>query len=432
MHAHRCLFIALCLISGSALAAQKPEAKKPLKKVAKPLTTSKELSNKNPQQIKEQIAILKARLAKMDNSGNEPQTTNKWYQHFALSALVNVDGAYHTRPYFGVGNRETATSQFFGLGTANIAGSAHFGNWLSGRVSVLYQNSKSPAVRNSDTYIGAYKHVVFDQAYITLANFARTPYFFRIGQEYAPFGRYQRYPMTNTLPQVLSQTNAPIAQFGFVTENGFYGSLYALNGVHKFNRSKGAHIENGGFTIGFKKMIKQMSFDIGVAYLINMSDVDAIRTIIKDKDGYRDKVPAISAYINVFAGPFEIGVQQVAATKRFDVSEYAYNVSSTVQEGAKPSAGKVNAEYSFLTFTHHSNLNVSYQWSSEAHNTAVDVLPTDPTALPKRRISVTYGVNLVKHLAGYFQVYRDYDYNRNHGGTDKQDNVFMLRMSLMM
>lgn len=389
-------------------------------------------SNSTPAQIKEQIAILKDRLAKMDNNSGQPESHFDWQKYISVTGLVNMDASYFSKPYFGVGNRETKGSSFLDLGTANLAADVHATNWLSGRISVLAQDGQSPAVRNADPYIDANHHVKVDQAFMTIANFAKSPYFLRVGQQYAPFGRYQRYPMVNTLTQTLSQTDAPVAQLGFVTDVGFYGSAYALSGEHKYGDHNTTTIGNGGFNIGVERLVKQMSFDIGMSYIANMNDVDSIRSLVDSRGGYRKRVPGVGAYLNVFSGPFGLGVQMISATKRFNVNDYAYTESAGNLKGAKPLAGDLHADYSFLTMGHHSQAGISYQWSDEAHNDASGVALTDPTVLPRKRISVNYGVNLMKHLAAGIQLYRDYDYKHQHGGTNQQDNVAMLRLSLMM
>ena len=436
MPAKKLLAITLTSLSIAAVAAPTaktaPKTKKQTSAAKAQRAQKADGSNSTPAEIKEQIALLKARLAKMDNNAGEPKAHFNWQKYVSVTGLVNMDASYYSKPYFGAGNRETTSSSFLDLGTANLAASAHFGHWVSGRVSLLSQNGQSPAVRNADPYLDANHHVKVDQAFIPVANFAQTPYFVRVGQQYAPFGRYQRYPLTNTLTQSLSQTDAPIAQLGFVTDAGFYGSAYALSGEHKYGDSNSTNIKNGGFNIGIQRLVKQMSFDIGMSYIANMADVDSIRSLIETQGGYRNRVPGVGGYLNVYAGPFEFGAQVISATQRFSSLQYAYQESSGNLVGAKPSAGDVNAEYSFKTAGHNSQAQVSFQWTSQAHNSATGVNATDPTVLPKKRISVSYGVNLMKHLATSVQLYRDYDYKANHGGTNNHDNVAMLRLSLMM
>jgi hypothetical protein len=428
--------LSTCLLAGLALSSVALANTNTKKTKHAPLNIKKPakktpMTNDTPAALKAKISQLKSELAQMNNNSNQPRGLKSWYRHVRISGLINADASHWTRPNFGQGTHGRSTSNYIDLATANLAASAHFGHWVSGRLSVLYSNGNSPSVKHYNPVQSPNRSIKVDQAYITIANFDKTPYFIQAGQTYLPFGHYRRYPITQTLTQVLSQTNLPAIQLGFVTSNGFYGSFYGLSGETKLHHSNHTSINNGGFSLGYSNMTHPLGFDLGVAYLMNMSDVNSVRHVIKQNKGYTRAVGASSLYMDIYAGPFGFGGRYLMANRRFSVNDYAYNTNTNTKKGARPYAAGLNADYNFKTLHHNSQLRLGYQWSSEAHNSATGVALDDATRLPKKRFVVTYGVNLFKHLATVLQLYRDYDYGKSHGGTGKQDDVATLRLSLM-
>jgi hypothetical protein len=77
------------------------------------------------------------------------------------------------------------------------------------------------SVRSDKGSVFAGGEVSVDEAYITIRDFANTPLYFRAGKMYLPFGVYHNpYPITYSLPQLLSQTRATAVELGFVCNWG--------------------------------------------------------------------------------------------------------------------------------------------------------------------------------------------------------------------
>ena len=352
-----------------------------------------------------------------------------WYKYIRLSGLVNVDASHWSKPYFGQGTYDNSASSYITLSTANLNVDAAFGDWVSAHVGFLYMNGSSPSVVNFNSKQRYNRSVNVEDAYGTIANFSKTPFYFRAGQQYVPFGRYHIYPITQSLTQILSKTNAPALQAGFVTHTGFNGALFALSGESKAG-SNSTTINNYGLSLGYSNFNHAVGYDFGLSYLRNMADIVAMEKIMSDNNGYTRSVGGLGFYGDLYAGPFGFGLRYVMATRRFSPVDYQYTDGSTLK-GAKPSAGGVKADYNFKTFHHNSRVDIGYQWSSQAHNTATGVSPNSVTRLPKSRWLVGYGVNLVSHVALGLQYYQEQDYNKNHGGTNRKNNVVTARVSFM-
>lgn len=383
----------------------------------------------DPAALKAKIAELQTELAEMTHP-SPAQPTADWYKRIHIGGLVSMDVDHWSKPNFGVGPYNHSQSTYLELAPAVLTADAQATNWASGHVGMIYMNGSSPSVRNFSPSKNVNRNLNLEQAYITIGDFSKLPYYLRVGEQYAPFGYYELYPITQSLTQILSEMEEPTIEGGFVSPQGFSGAAYALAGENEINHSDSDSINNFGLHLGYQNFHHPLAYDLGLDYLRNMGDVDSIRQVINHNGGYTKSVPALSAHGDLYFGPFSLGAQYVTATQKFAAKDYEWLNHGRVQ-GAKPSALGVDTGYKFNLKGHRSLLDLGYQYSYYAFNSSPSVVQSSATQLAKYQWLATWGVNVVKNLMTELQFVRSRDYSPAYGGTGHFNNTVTLRLSLV-
>jgi hypothetical protein len=390
-----------------------------------------EQTQNDPTEVKQEVVSLKEQMKENNNIADVPEGRWNWYQHIRLSGLVNVDASYWSKPYFGAATRDKTSSSFLTLSQANLNIDGDFGQWITTHIGLLYSNGSSPSVIQFSPSNNVNRRLNVWDAYGTISDFDRTPFYFRAGLQFVPFGRYQMFPITQSFTQILEATDLPSIQAGFLSKRGFFGSIFVMSGERKSGESNSDQLNNYGASFGYQNYNHPVGYDFGVSFLSNMSNVDSIIPIAKKNNGYAKSVNAVSAFGDIFAGPFSLALRYVTALTRFGAADYQYTRDFTIDSGAKPSAMGITAGYRFKSFRHNSQIDLGYQRTNKAHNTATIIKTTDVTIMPKTRWIVGYGVNLIKHLALELEFYQEHDYPKSNGGTNKKNNVVTARISFL-
>jgi hypothetical protein len=370
----------------------------------------------------ENTKILTKRLAKITQNIDNPWPANfyLWNRKLGISGLLNLDSNYQNNYNF------TREERNFGmLSVAKLNFDLNVTSWLHAHVG-LFGSSE-----NNKYYPAQFKvrRIEADEAYFTITNLSKSPFYFRLGKQYLPFGNYHRYPIFKTLTQQLSETRGCAAQIGYLDFHGIYCSVYAFNGTtHLSNANKrDNNFNNGGIALGYVNLNSPVGFDVGVGYLNNMADVGVIRRDLLN-DYYQDRVGGVSAHLDAITGPFDFAVRYVTAMKRFNLRDFAYQTNSSGNlTGAEPSAAALTAGYAFKTKGHDSKFVLGYQWSGEAYNLSSNA--SNFTRLPRWRISMGYGVEFCPHVILGAEFTRDRDYPVKHGGTNGFNHTVSVRAS---
>lgn len=372
--------------------------------------------------LEEKVNRLEKQLAAITQNRDNPQGSPEWLKIFKLGGLLDIDAYDETKPGFGV--TQTRADKI-SLATAKLNVDANINSWVSGRIGLFFSDT--------DTRYYLYKNastngIQMDDAYAQISNFNVTPFYFRAGQVYLPFGRYHRYPITRTLTQDLTETREVAGEIGFVDKSGFYGAGYAFNGLKRYSYTNRDSINNYGANLGYKNTFHPLVFDLGIGYLNNMVDVGQISYNLANSS-YTRRVGAFNVYGSAAAGPFSFDAAYVTALTNFSPVDFQWQLREYVTRGAKPSAANFNVGYMFNLFKRHSKIEVSYQLSQEAHN--VNGAP-NAMALPKDRVSVGIGSEILKNTILAAEYRRDRDYPTANGGTNAFDNVITLRLTLLL
>jgi len=381
--------------------------------------TQKKKKVKKPELPKDKVATLERSLAMLTENIDNPAPIHYWFDRISLRGLLNADLNYQTKPEF----TKSRSTQIM-LSTVKLNIDAIANSWITAHVGIFY------ATDPAKYYLAANSTGVdLEEGYITVANLAKLPFYFRVGKQYVSFGLYHRYPILRPLTQILSETQVTAAQIGFVDISGLYGTIYVFNGVAQMNHTDRDRLNNSGFMLGYENLNNPLGVNIGFGYLTNMSDVGAIKNDLLN-NYYDDRTHGLSAHLNLIAGPFDFALRYVSALQRFATRDFAYRHTSGVRRGAKPRASTIKAGYAFKTKGHDSKFILSYQWTREAYN--MSNTATITSKLPINRMSIAYGINLLKNFLLSAELDRDHDYPAKRGGTNKYNNIATIRMTVLI
>jgi hypothetical protein len=381
--------------------------------------------------LKERLSQMEATLASLSQQDGRPeQLSSSWNKFIKVSGGANFDArvagslgssdlTMHTSSRFtGVNNAR------FSINDAYLNFDADVNEWVSGRVGLTYtsfgvggadgDNWYNSGRTNLDT--GNPLHV--DQAYVTLANLDKQPYYARAGLQYFDYGSYELHPITRSFTQVLTQINDVGIQLGMLDSEGWNASVFFLDTPYKKydndeniadNVNDRSALNFGGSLAYDHHRIKDIDLRAKVGYLSNFVGLDAYtRGRTETSTGnYSEAVHAFSAMIGAESGPFAANVSYAGALKSFSNGD----METTDFENAKPSAYDLNASYAFKYMDNRDNrLTVGYSRSYES----------SMIGLPKDRYYAEYTLGLYKNTDVSLRWDHDIDYsaaNQTPGST---------------
>lgn len=377
--------------------------------------------------VQSEVDLMRAKVAKMEAVIQKNQTGGfqqpcDWYQRIQISGQANVDGFYSNKTPTSFQNNEASA---INLTNANIFVDALASDWTRFHGSILYQDTQQSFIFRPTT-----TNFTLDEGYVTIGNFARSPFYFRAGRQYVDFGDYQRFPMIESFTQLMTETQATAATVGFVHPIGFNASVFAFDGMPKNTdpvvsggTQQRSRIRNYGASAGFANgfcLGRPVNYKIGVSYLYNMADVNYINTSagLADGSGYLSRVQGLAGALDLATGPFDAKLRYVHALNDFDTTDLSFDGAR-----AEPSAFDINAGLSFLTMCHQSRLGIGWGTTSQASDVG-------DRGLPKQRYEADYMVNFSRWTDVGVGVYHDIDYGDSSGGTGRNATTGVLRLAV--
>lgn len=396
-----------------------------------------------------QLDAMKAQIAQMQATMNTNNATtglpsDGWFNRISISGMANIDanGSWSHEPV-GFANQNPSDIQ---VTNANLFVDANVSDWTKLHLGAVFSSDNSTSFNllraGAFTSNETDRNVNIDEAYATIGNFAKSPFYLKAGQQYLPFGDYTPYgDITPSFTQVLSQVNNPSAVAGFVANNGVNGSVYALEGLNKISGSGTVasrsdtdskdSIRNWGASLGVQNAYNNIGYKAGLGYLYNMADVTGIATMLSDTgattatngvSGYTHSAGAVAANAGVKVKAFDADAKYVTAVQKFNAADVSYDGN-----GAKPAAWTVDAGYSFPVLSHDSRVGLGYQGTKEA--SGVQVYGTDSNPA-KTRYLANYTVNVSKFTDLGFEIRHDVDYSVSNGGTGNSANTATARLAV--
>jgi hypothetical protein len=386
------------------------------------------------------LDVMRAQVNKIDLvlDQNQPGGFDQpcgWTCRVNLSGWMNTDAYIANRPpdflnTINVGQAETnGRASDLILNNANFFVDARVNNWVTANASIVY-TSLSPIPGAIGSYgivntLFIYRPIPsgsvltrnIDTAYATIGNFRDdSQIYFRVGKEYVPFGQYDPYAFVQSenFTQLMTETNAPAAQFGFILPFGLYGSAYVFSGNPTLsNVGATRRIQNGGLDLGYAYYACDKKVNLDAGYIGNISDVNFLASDYTNSaialsafPGIPDeKVPAYDVNATIQFGPFDANAHYVATTREL-IDPKLLGIPFLLQTLGRPKVWGVEAGYTFPVSAHQSRLAIGYQRSTHL-----------ASLLPQQRIYADYLVNLAKWFDLGFAVFHDKDYPFGEGAV---------------
>jgi|GEM_PF-120669 len=383
-------------------------------------------------QAREDVGKLNVsdRLDKLENKVSKTAFANDFLERVEISGLIEVEGYASSR-----GSGDHRDSSDITLATVELGIDAQINEWVSGHLLFLYEED--------DT-----EDVTVDEGTITFGNTERFPLYLTVGKMYVPFGNFESNMIQDPLTLELGETRESAAQIGFESA-GFYGSVYVFNGdIGETNDNN--KVDNYGANIGFAFEQDQLSFDVGVDYINNITDSDGLTDALSNVAGeINDNAPAgaIAAgfaqpndetddYVAGFAvhlimnmGPLQLIGEYVGAVEEYALQNeiwgaipYSFGVMG--EKSVKPESWNIEAAFTQEILGKETTFALAYQGTKDC------VFMQTDSALPENRYMAAIGMNILKNTALTLEYTHDIDYGKHEGGTDQKNDTVSAQVAI--
>lgn len=389
----------------------------------------------NTPSVNQDIALLKARKnidSHLKAIGIEQSPSSA---HLLLSGIVEGEASYHRVG----GSHATSDIDITSAGLdAYVLGP---GPWISALIAFSYDNAAGTSEGSFDNNARTQNSRVFlSQAFVTIGNLLKTPFYGTFGQYTVPFGTYSTNMVSTPLTKALAGTKARAILIGYnpQTDNTLYASTYLFKGdSHTGSNDK---INNGGVNVGYKFTYQNIDGDIGGGMIANIADSVGMQNVGNSSSNFngfggvgstgnetiQHRVPAYDIHGMFDLGPkVNVLVEYISATMQFSRSDLTMNT-----HGAKPQALNTEASYTFSTFSHPSSVAVGYGMTKDAL----------ALGLPAQRYSLVYNTSIWRSTLQSLEFRHEVNYAASAAATGstvaaasesgKSDNILTAQFDM--
>jgi hypothetical protein len=340
-----------------------------------------------------------------------------WFDRITIGGKASGVAVWGNHYYPGAFTDLGHSSDLY-LNNVNLIIGSKLNEWIkfSGNLAYNGQPSYGPKF---NSYLGKVtgfernvdNKVTLDEAYITVSDFAKTPFYAQVGLNHLPFGDYSdAYVAKVVMPmtQLLAQVSQPAVVGGFVADNGLYANVYAFRGVTDPVGTTAGNIRNFGASIGYHNNLSSL----------NQSDLQYnlhfgwIRQIV-DGDNWMSS-GAIDP-IGGFSAHADVAYQQLGLVLNF--VKALNNVFPIDYESSRVWAADATASYAFKTLNHDSKVGLSYQFTGNGQflTDMINIpyfiaMGASDASFPHSRWVANYKVNLIKSVDADFALVHNRSY----------------------
>jgi hypothetical protein len=292
------------------------------------------------------------------------------------------------------------------LGVAEIDLGVMAGKWIDGFFSITYNSTSVDAgsrVPSNQLYL--------QRGFLTFGNLDKLPFYFSIGQMYAPFGRYASAMITTPLTQSMGRISARTAVLGY--SNGpLFVQVYGYNSQSQ--ERSGFPADEGGVNFGGEYDFGAQSLSFGMGVVSNIADSQGALNN-GNQSGFtgfngsgasfslHHSVPAVDAYANYTRGDWSFIIEGLGAERSYSPLDMYYQSSTS---GAKPAALHTEVDYNTHFFGKSATAAIVYgqTWQAVAMN------------LPQHSVAVLYDVQVFRQAAIGVEFRHDINYKAGTAG----------------
>jgi len=249
-----------------------------------------------------------------------------------------------------------------------------------------------------------------DEGIITLSFV--TDAYVAAGKMYTPFGRFDTNMISDPLTLEVAETNETAIQLGFDNDR-LSASLYVANG----DSNKAGESDDEDLVFGVSAAyVKDEVFEVGIGYVSNIADSDAMQDIDGGGPGdageVDDFVAGLDIYATVNLGRFQVMAEHVRALDDFVPGDF----NGAVVEDSEPTASQIELAYEFENGL---VVAVSYQETDEALF----------MELPQTYTGMSLRYPIMKNTSVAFEYSRLDDYSGSDGGTGEDADQMVVQLA---
>jgi hypothetical protein len=251
---------------------------------------------------------------------------------------------YNTKGYTGPSTSDVD------LVTANITSLAAMGKWVTGFLSLDYDNA--PPANFFPAQVGpreANSRLYLDQGYITLGNLNTSNWYASIGQMYVPFGSFSGFMINSPITSSLFSMVERPALIGYSNSDDtteFDVEAFAYQG-ETTTQFDGASINEWGMSASYQVTEDKWNGSIGLGYISNIANAEGFQLNGPNAlscnlfGGFafscnrgnllNHRVPGFDVYANYTLNAYSFVAEYIAATEAFSPNDLTFN-----NKGAKP------------------------------------------------------------------------------------------------
>lgn len=351
------------------------------------------------------------------------------YKMFRAGGFLNFDIIPKTMQKTMPGEEE----DYFVLSNAGINLEADPINWLTGHIGIAYYKSnKGQGDFRNNTGL------LFDDGYILVRDFNKLPLYFQAGRFYLPFGIYDRYTISPTLAQMLSESRADGVQAGLVEFYGMTLSAYVVQGSVTHTSGKFQGDINSGVSVLFRHAFDNgLQVGGGFQYIYNMLNNNSLRQggifstgLTGRVNVYQRRTDGIATQAHIAYGPLTVYANYVTALQKTNDLPLKYATLEPLSGptlGARPSSWDVGTVFRFILFGHDAQVDFSYQRSYDTNGLVVfNALPNHP--FPKTRYFVGGTYFVLKNAYVRIQWGHNVLYGLSDGDVGRQGDNATIRL----
>ncbi len=301
------------------------------------------------------------------------------------------------------------------LSAAEVDFAAHVTDWVNGLASLVYDNSAPNANSSTNAQLVTNSRVYVNQAFITVGDLSRSPFYGTIGQRSLPFGHYSSAMISDTYPQLIFKTRDRAVLLGYhpmINQRGPYVTAFVFKGDTQVGGGQN-NINNYGADLGYLFDKGQASGDFGVSGIANVADSLGMQNNgITNQAQFRGygfapttnanatedlirRVPGFNVHGKLDIADWTFLGEVNTATSRFAAADMSYNGG-----GAKPAAAHGEVIYAFNMGQYPSSFAVGYDhtWQALA------------LAIPQSRYITTFSTSLFKDTIESLELKREINY----------------------
>ena len=362
-----------------------------------------------------------------------------WEKRLTVGGLLNVDTVYSQRswnffatPDFEVPNfaANSVHASDIVVNNANVFLDAKINNVTTAHIGLAFTQrpgDQGSTLEADETYNIQVKSGIqspdlsVDEAYLSF-NDCSSPFYLQAGRKFTSFANYNPYPITYSLTQLLSQTDEEVLELGYMSNNGFHGSLYAFNGPFsgQVGASDSSRIRNYGVDLGYNAQYDNIDYNLGLGYVKDIRDASFVSQQLNffvNADSRSAAGYAIHADMNngplVVKGDYVAAVRQIIAASPSNTRAWAYGLE---------------AGYGFDSMGWGSVASVGYQRSGDSFF----------LGMPRSRVLADYTVEVSKNAKVTLEYTRSQDHKASvvdtsgYNATNNRSNTATLRIGVSL